>query len=217
MNEPEVVTPDLNSLFWLGGSTCSGKTTICASLSGRYHVDIQHRDDVISEHWDRADPQNHPAIYEWLRLRQAGRSEELLDMPIDNLVTLMISAFREDFSLTLEDLSQQDLKPRTIIEGMRLLHEALVPLLEEKERAVWLAPSVALYKELLDRRSQASANKNVSRKDTQLREHLFSVFQELATTLGQMAEDYDARVIHMETIDDLRSAPDILANAWHLS
>ena len=147
MSDLGTIALDLNSYYWLGGSTCSGKTTICDSLSLRFHLDIHHRDDAIAEHWKQANPQNHPSICEWLHLRQAGSAEELLDRSVDDLVSLMISAFREDFSLTLEDLARTNLEPCTIVEGMRLLPEILMPHLEDKDRAVWLVPSFVFCQE----------------------------------------------------------------------
>ena len=43
---------------------------------------------------------------EWRDLRSGGQLSELLDRTVGDLVSVFISAFREDFRLTQEDLSQ---------------------------------------------------------------------------------------------------------------
>ena len=66
--------------------------------------------------------------------------------PISAVVERTLSFFREDWTLTLEDLSEslaemsRSTKP-FLIEGARLLPEGVAKLVTHSNQAVWLAPS----------------------------------------------------------------------------
>ena len=204
----------LNSLYWLGGSTASGKTTICSHLTERFGATVHQRDDAIEDHWTRINPQDHPALYEWCDYRKRGRVQEFIRRPIDDLVNLLVTAFREDFSLTLADLSEMKLGPRTIVEDLRFSPDSLVPLLADKRRAVWIVPSLDLHKDLISRRTGKQTVSKTPREAAREKERLALVFNEIAMTLGRVAEERGAEVLRIANAQDLKMAPDCIAKMW---
>ena len=207
----------LSSLYWLGGSTCSGKTTICAQLSERFGVTVSHRDDFIEDHFKRANPQDHPAICEWLYLRKEATRAEILERSVDDLVTLLIGAFREDFALTQEDLLKEKLASGTVVEGLRLLPDIIAPLLERSNLAAWLVLSPDLHRTLIEARSAKSAHRETTVEAARLREHLSQTFIGLGGRLTEMAAERGTEVIEIRTMEELREVPDTLARIWGLS
>ena len=172
---------------------------------------------MIEDHWTRINPQDQPALWEWREFRERGSLSEFLSRPVDDLVSLLVTAFHEDFPLTLEDLSQTKLNSRTIVEGLRLPPNLLVPLLEDKSRAIWIVPSLDLHKDLITRRSNKPGAADATREAAQRQEHLSSVLNELAVTLGIIAAEQGASVVRIEHMEDLVAAPNIIAHAWGLA
>ncbi len=53
----------LSQAYILGGSPCSGKSTIAEKLSARHHLQYYKVDDHYQDHVERCDPERHPTMY----------------------------------------------------------------------------------------------------------------------------------------------------------
>jgi hypothetical protein len=52
----------LAHVYWLGGSPCSGKSSIARLLAERYHFKTYHCDDAFPAHQQRHIPHHHPTF-----------------------------------------------------------------------------------------------------------------------------------------------------------
>ncbi|MFE2180518.1 shikimate kinase [Streptomyces sp. NPDC059455] len=128
----------LRHVFWIGGGSGAGKSTIARRLADRYGWRLYATDDVMRDHAGRATPEEAPLLHRFIAMdmdeRWVNRSPEV-----------MLETFHwfrgEGFGLIVEDLLRLPSEPRVIVEGFRLLPRLVKPLLDAPRHAVWLLPT----------------------------------------------------------------------------
>jgi hypothetical protein len=128
----------LRHVYWLGGGTGAGKSTIARRIAARHGLHLYATDDVMSDHATRSTPEDSPFLTEFKAMdmdeRWVNRSPET-----------MLETFHwfrgESFSLIVEDLLRLSTEPCVIVEGFRLLPHLAKPLLAVPSHAVWLVPT----------------------------------------------------------------------------
>lgn len=121
------------NVLWLGGSACSGKTTIASRLAARYRIELYSCDQHFEAHRERADPRLHPAF-----CRLAARpSAELWRAPVESRVEELLAFYRDEFGMILEDLALRCGAP-VLVEGVGLLPELVMPHCRGRGEALWL-------------------------------------------------------------------------------
>ena len=125
------------NVFWLGGSPCSGKSSISLILASRFDLDVYHVDDAFETHTQRLDPVHHPALTKW---RDSSWDERLMQ-PINNLVQDVIACYGEHFALILEDTMKESRRKSLLVEGTPLLPRAVASVLTKRNQAIWIIPS----------------------------------------------------------------------------
>ncbi|WP_234333704.1 hypothetical protein [Streptomyces viridochromogenes] len=127
----------LRHVYWIGGGSGAGKSTIARRLADRYGWRLYATDDVMGDHARRTTPQEAPFLHEFMAMdmdeRWVNRSPEI-----------MLETFHwfrgEGFGLIVEDLLRLPREP-CVVEGFRLLPHLVKPLLAAPEHAVWLLPT----------------------------------------------------------------------------
>jgi len=127
--------------FWLGGSPCSGKSTISARLKDRLGLAVYHVDDEFGTHLTRIDPLRHPAFTRWLK----STWDERWMQPADALLHEAIACYTEHFSLVQADVLALD--PPLLVEGTALLPGLAADLGVDHDHALWLLPSADFQRE----------------------------------------------------------------------
>jgi len=141
INEPgeaAALRAQLKHVYWIGGGSGAGKSTIARRLAVRHGLRLYATDDVMSDHARRSTSEDAPFLSEFAAMdmdeRWANRS------PATMLETF--HWFRgEGFGLIVEDLLHLPRQPGVIVEGFRLLPHLVKPLLAEPGHAVWLLPT----------------------------------------------------------------------------
>jgi hypothetical protein len=139
----------LAHIYWIGGGSGAGKSTIAARLGGHHGLDRYATDDVMGDHGRRSTPESAPHLQHFAAMdmdeRWLNRSPEV-----------MLDTFHwyrgEGFDLMVEDLLAYPAGRGVIAEGFRLLPERVAPLLAETRRAVWLIPTPAFRRTALESR-----------------------------------------------------------------
>ncbi len=90
-----------NSVFWLGGSPCAGKSSISEKLASDFGLDIYHVDEAFEIHRQDLNLAHQPTLTRWL----ASSWTERWMQPIDSLIEDAIVCYREQFDLILQDIS----------------------------------------------------------------------------------------------------------------
>jgi len=143
-SRPPVIAADaalrarLRHVYWIGGASGAGKSTIARRMAARHGLRIYATDDVMSDHADRSASRDSPFLSDFKAMdmdeRWVNRSPET-----------MLETFHwfrgEGFGLIVEDLLRLPEAPGVIVEGFRLLPHLVKPLLAASGHAVWLLPT----------------------------------------------------------------------------
>ena len=140
----------LGHVYWIGGGSGAGKSTIARRLAARHGLRLYATDEVMPDHARRSTVADSPLLAEFAAMdmdeRWVSRSPQT-----------MLETFHwfrgEGFGLIVEDLLRLPDQPGVIAEGFRLLPRLVQPLLAEPGRAVWLCPTLGFRRAAFGRRS----------------------------------------------------------------
>jgi hypothetical protein len=127
----------LSQVYWLGGGTGGGKSTVARRLAERYGLHLYDTDRAMSDHTERSSPGDTPYLREFLAMDMDERWA-------DRSPTTMLDTFHwfrgEAFELIVDDLLRLPPGP-VVVEGFRLLPALVEPVLADRRRGVWLLPT----------------------------------------------------------------------------
>lgn len=136
-------------VYWIGGGSGAGKSTIAARVAAQHGLHLYGTDDVMADHTRRSTPERSPALTNFIAMDMDERwvhrsAEEMLET---------FHWFRgEGFDMIVEDLLALPQETGVIVEGFRLLPHFVKPLLAERDHAVWLLPTPGFRRAVLDAR-----------------------------------------------------------------
>jgi 2-phosphoglycerate kinase len=125
----------LGDQMWIGGSPCSGKSTIASLIAASRNVPLYSCDDAFDRHAAMVEPAAGPTLKKVTTMSVGDR----LDQPIDVQVSDVFQLFREEFPLILRDLG--DIDGAAVVEGAALLPALLAAQNIARDRAVWIVPT----------------------------------------------------------------------------
>jgi hypothetical protein len=133
----------LKHVYWLGGGSGAGKSTVARRLAAEHGLRLYDTDAAMVDHAARSTPEDSPALHEFLRMDMRERWS-------DRSPEVMLETFHwyrgEGFGLILEDLERMGPEPGVIAEGFRLLPRLVAPLAAPCH-AVWLLPTPMFRRE----------------------------------------------------------------------
>ncbi|HEX5189680.1 MAG TPA: hypothetical protein VFW16_09075 [Streptosporangiaceae bacterium] len=128
----------LAHVYWIGGGSGAGKSTIARRLAERHGFALYSTDDAMADHADRVRPEECPLL-------SAFTSMDMDQRWLNRSPQVMLETFHwfggEGFGLIVEDLIRLACGP-VIAEGFRLLPHLVEPLALPAQ-AVWLLPTPA--------------------------------------------------------------------------
>jgi 2-phosphoglycerate kinase len=128
----------LGHVYWIGGASGAGKSTMARRLAARHGLRLYPTDDVMSDHAGRSAPEDSPFLSEF-------RAMDMDERWLNRSPATMLETFHwyrgEGFGLIVEDLLGLPPEPAVVVEGFRLLPRLVKPLLADSGRAVWLLPT----------------------------------------------------------------------------
>lgn len=133
------VKQQLAHVRWIGGSPCSGKSTITAILADKLGWSSYECDRHYDGHVKRSEPGQQPAMN-----RLSGLSwDALWSQPVEQLIEEEILAYGEQFAMIVEDLLALPRDTPILVEGAALIPDCVFPLLTDTQQAIWLVPRPA--------------------------------------------------------------------------
>lgn len=128
----------LRHVYWLGGGSGAGKSTIARRIAARHGFRSYSTDEAMPDHGSRCTAEDSPFLHQFSAMdmdeRWVNRSPEV-----------MLATFHwfrgECFGPILEDLLRLPGEPPVIAEGFRLLPHLVQPLLAVPDHGVWLLPT----------------------------------------------------------------------------
>ncbi|MDC2955068.1 hypothetical protein [Streptomyces gilvifuscus] len=187
----------LRHVYWIGGGSGAGKSTVARRLAERHGWRLYSTDDAMPDHAARTTPDEAPFLHEFMAM---DMDERWVNRP----PRVMLETFHwfrgEGFGLIVEDLLSLPRQPRVVVEGFRLLPHLVQPLLADPGHAVWLLPTPDFRRAAFRSRSApgagflwrtsdpARAGRNLAERDGLFTEHL----REETGRLGLRAIPVDA-------------------------
>ena len=134
----DVLSHRLRHVYWLGGGSGAGKSTVARRLATARGLRLYSTDDAMADHGRRCQPEACPFL---TAFKEMDMDERWLNRPPE----LMLETFHwyrgEAFGLIVEDLLALPADQGVIVEGFRLLPRLVKPLLKSSSQAAWLIPT----------------------------------------------------------------------------
>ncbi|MFW6311753.1 MAG: hypothetical protein ACOC1K_05910 [Nanoarchaeota archaeon] len=127
----------LDNAYFIGGSPCSGKSTISEVLVEEYDFNHYKIDDYEMEHIEQATSDKEPTMYNYL---QMNWDERLMRSP-EKQAKELFDFYQERFNMILSDLEQFSEDIPVILEGAALLPKRLDKIEIKKNKIIYLVPS----------------------------------------------------------------------------
>ena len=128
----------LRHVYWIGGASGAGKSTIARLLADRHGLRMYATDDAMSDHDGRSRPQDAPLLS---RFKAMSMDERWVNRSPEAMLESFHWFKGELFGPIAEDLLRLPAEPGVIAEGFRLLPRLVKPLLTQPGHAVWLLPT----------------------------------------------------------------------------
>ena len=138
----------LRNVYWMGGSPCAGKSTICERLAEKYSLNYYCVDSHYEAHLARADAVRHPNM---VRLRSITWNDVFL-RPVQDLLRDEIAFYHEVIELIVEDLRRLPSDQPVVAEGAALLPELVAPYLPDIQHGLWVVPTETFQREHYSKR-----------------------------------------------------------------
>ncbi len=139
----------LRHIYWIGGGSGAGKSTIARRIAARHGWLRYATDDVMSDHAGRTTPDDSPFLSKF-------KAMDMDERWVHRSPQTMLETFHwfrgEGFNLIVDDLLRLPRQPCVIAEGFRLLPRLVQPLLATPGQAVWLLPTPGFRRAALDSR-----------------------------------------------------------------
>lgn len=139
----------LEHVYWIGGGSGAGKSTIARRVAARHGLRLYATDDVMADHARRCAPGDCPLLAAFAAMDMDQRW-------LNRSPRTMLETFHwfqgEGFHLIIEDLLRLPTQPGVIVEGFRLLPRLVKPLLADPAHAVWLLPTPGFRRAAFDSR-----------------------------------------------------------------
>jgi 2-phosphoglycerate kinase len=144
----------LQHVYWIGGGSGAGKSTIARRVAARHGLRVYATDDVMADHARRSTHEDSPLLHKFMAM---DMDERWVNRPPKTLLETFHWFQGEGFNLIIEDLLRLPREPGVIVEGFRLLPRLVKPLLSVPAQAVWLLPTPAFRQAVIERRGGAAS------------------------------------------------------------
>jgi uridine kinase len=134
----DVVSSRLRHVYWVGGGSGAGKSTIAKRLADHYGLRYYCTDETIREHGRRTAPEERPLVCAFDKM---DMDERWLNRSPETMFETFHFFRGECFDRIVEDLLDFAPDRRVVVEGFRLLPRLVKPLLHRIDQSVWLLPT----------------------------------------------------------------------------
>jgi hypothetical protein len=186
----------LRHVYWIGGGSGAGKSTIARRLAARHGLGLYATDDVMADHARRVTPADNPFLSEFAAM---DMDERWVSRPPEVMLETFHWFRGEGFGLSIDDLQGLPVRPAVIAEGFRLLPHLVKPLVAGPGHAVWLVPTPAFRRAAFESRGSLwEIARETGDPDRALR-NLLDRDRMFTERLSGEAERLGLRVIEVDT------------------
>ncbi len=134
------MTDRWNGVYWLGGSPCSGKSSIATALVEQFGLHYYKCDDHFDHHLKIGESRGLPTS----SILRVSNHEYVFMRSHEENVRLAFDIFQEEFDLVLEDIAS--LPKPLLVEGCTLLPNCLAHLDISPGQAYYLVPTEQFFR-----------------------------------------------------------------------
>jgi 2-phosphoglycerate kinase len=201
--DPAALQAWLRHVYWIGGGSGAGKSTIARRLAARHGLRTYATDDVMSDHARRSTAEDCPMLSEFFAMdmdeRWVKRSPET-----------MLETFHwfrgEGFGMIVDDLLRLPTEPGVIVEGFRLLPHLVKPLLAVPSQAVWLLPTPGFRRAAIDSRGSTW---NIAGKTSDPQRALRNLLERDEMFTERLHEEAKRLELHIIDVDTTMAEDDL--------
>ena len=199
----------LQHVYWIGGGSAAGKSTVARRLAAQHGLRVYATDDVMADHARRTTANNAPLLHRFMAM---DMDERWVNRSPKTLFETFHWFQGEGFDLIIEDLLRLPREPRVIVEGFRPLPHLVKPFLFEAVHAVWLLPTPDFRRAVLESRGGSAwsflartsdperALRNLLERDRMFTDRV----REETTRLDLPAIDVDTTITEVELTDRVK-------------
>ncbi|NDU75847.1 hypothetical protein GWI34_24945 [Actinomadura sp. DSM 109109] len=136
--QPDVARERLRHVYWIGGGSGAGKSTVARRIADRHGMRLYDTDAAMPDHARRVPAERAPYLR---RFAEMGMDERWVDRDPREMLDTFHWFRGEGFYLIVEDLLALPADRPVLAEGLRLLPGLVRPLLTDPAHAVWLLPT----------------------------------------------------------------------------
>ncbi len=140
----------LEHVYWIGGGSCAGKSTIANRLAAQLGLRVYATDDMMADHARRSSPADSPLLHSFMAMDMDERW-------VNRSPQTMLNTFHwfrgEGFKFIIDDLLSLPREPGVIVEGFRVLPELVNSHLSTLRNAVWLLPTPQFRQSMVESRA----------------------------------------------------------------
>lgn len=196
----------LRHVYWIGGGSGSGKSTIARRLTAQRGLRLYATDEVMSDHASRSTPEDAPFLTRFVAMdedeRWVNRSPET-----------MLQTFHwfrgEGFDMIVEDLLGFPKEPPVIAEGFRLLPELVKPFLAVPSHAVWLLPTPEFRQAAFESRGSSNPPRTFTGKTSDPERALRNLFERDRMFTERLHEETNRLGLHVIEVDTKMTEDDL--------
>ncbi|MDN4525145.1 hypothetical protein [Fictibacillus fluitans] len=137
------------NIYWLGGSSCAGKSTLAQMVAEQFHLKLYSCDEHFNGHLKEIDKTKQPAMY---KVSSMTANEAFFNRSVDEQLRVYGQSFKEDFLFVINDLARLEDK-EIVVEGNQLLPSLVLPYLKENHKAIWVVPTEYFQRKQYRKRS----------------------------------------------------------------
>jgi 2-phosphoglycerate kinase len=136
--DTQALQEQLQHVYWIGGGSGAGKSTIAARLAAECGFQLYATDDAMADHAKRSTSEDSPLLHEFMAM---DMDERWVNRSAKEMLETFPWFQGECFNMIIEDILRLPKEPAVIVEGFRLLPRLVKPLLTTGNHAVWLLPT----------------------------------------------------------------------------
>jgi len=125
--------------YILGGSPCSGKSTIAEKLCAQYEFEYYRVDDHDSAHIARCRPDRHPVMFNYSKMPW----NTIWMRPVSLQVQEEFEFYRERFEMIVQDLAGYTAGSTLLLEGAAYYPDLIWPYAGSSPRVIYMVPTKA--------------------------------------------------------------------------
>lgn len=152
-----------NNIFFIGGVSCSGKSTLSNMLVKKYDMYLYRCDKHFHLRKRKSNPLISPTIF---NLTKRDIADILINDSIEKQFYDYLNFLREDFNLIVKDLSLLSTNKPILVEGNQLLPQLVLPYLSDSKKAIWIIPDEEFMENNFNKRKFINNKLNSSTNPT---------------------------------------------------